>query len=67
MGLKFINGDRVEVVLVPSEAEVKKAIEAVGELMRIKINDYILDQLTSDQLKNCIRQFQAELRKRESE
>ena len=67
MGLKFINGDRFEVVLVPSEAEVKKAIEAVGELMRIKKNDYILDQLTSDQLKNCIRQFQAELRKRESE
>jgi len=65
--MKFISGEPVEIVLTPSQQEIKKAIESAQKLMAQKIEQWILDQLTIEQLENCMKQFAAELEKRENE
>ena len=62
--MKYFNGDRVEIVLTPSNVEIEKASFTAAKLMSEKIDQWILDQLTIKQLQNCIEKFTNELKKR---
>lgn len=65
--MKLFNGDPVEIVLTPSQIEIDRAVRTASKLMAEKIEKWILDQLTIEQLENCIKQFQQELKSRKNE
>lgn len=60
----FINGDKLEVVLKPTDTQMEAMIETSTKLMHEKMEQWILDRLTIEQLENCLKQFKAELDKR---
>lgn len=62
--MKFYNGEKLEIVLKPTDSEVSKMVKTATELMNIKMNDWILDQLTIEQLETCVEQFKKEIEKR---
>lgn len=62
--MKFFNGASVEVVLTPSNAEMESAMRSARQLMARKMDQWILDQLTMEQLVNVQRQVETEIKKR---
>lgn len=62
--MKLFSGEKVEIVLKPTDEESMRAIETARNLMAEKIDQWILDRLTIDQLRNCILKFQFELDRR---
>lgn len=62
--MKFFDGEKLEIVMKPHDIEVKQMIESSRKLMQEKMDRWILDQLTIEQLENCIKQFQEEIDRR---
>lgn len=62
--MKFFNGEKCEVVLKPSDAQIENAMTLSRKFMAEKMDHWILDQLTIEQLKNCIIQFGLEIQRR---
>lgn len=62
--MKFYNGEKCEIVLKPTDLQISEMIQTATVLMNIKMNDWILDQLTIEQLVICIEQFEKEIEKR---
>lgn len=62
--MKFFDGENLEIVMKPHDIEVKQMIESSRKLMQDKMDRWILDQLTIEQLENCIKQFQEEIDRR---
>jgi len=62
--MKFINGEKLEIVLKPHDVEIQQMIESSRALMREKMERWVLDQLTIEQLVNCIKQFSEEIERR---
>lgn len=63
--MRFFDGEKLEVVLKPTDFEISRMVETSRKLMLEKMDRWILDQLTIEQLKNCVKQFQAEIERRE--
>jgi nicotinate-nucleotide pyrophosphorylase len=62
--MKFFSGEPVELVLTPSNFEIQNAVQSARQLMAQKIDRWILDQLTVEQLKRAVEQMQEELKQR---
>lgn len=62
--MKFFDGEKLEVVLKPNDLEVNHMIKTARAMMLEKMDRWILDQLTVEQLANCIEQFKKELIRR---
>lgn len=54
------------ITLKPSDAEIEHAIKTARTLMSHKMERWILDQLSTEQMENCIKQFQSEIKRREA-
>lgn len=61
---RFFNGDKLEIVLKPHDTEIENMVATARGLMLQKMDAWILDRLTVEQLENCVEQFKAEIRKR---
>ncbi len=61
MSERFYDGEKLEVVLKPTDTEIEGMIGTARGLMLEKMDRWILDRLTVDQLRNCIKQFKQEL------
>jgi hypothetical protein len=64
MIMNFYDNSKCEIVLKPSDFEVQEMIKTARELMTMRMNDWILDQLTIEQLETCIDLFKKEIEKR---
>lgn len=62
--MRLFNGEKMEIVLRPHADEVLRMIEIARNLMLDKMDRWILDQLTIEQLENCVNQMQSEIKKR---
>jgi predicted metal-binding membrane protein len=50
----------------PTDQQIENAVATASKLMAEKLDAWILGQLTLEQLENCVKQFQAEIEKRNS-
>lgn len=62
--MKMFSGESIEVVITPSNAEMEAAAKSARILMARKIDQWILDKLTMEQLRNGRAQFDAEIKRR---
>lgn len=62
--MRFYNGDKLEVVLKPHDEEIAGMVKTARALMHEKIDRWIFDQLTIEQLERAISQFTDEILRR---
>lgn len=62
--MRFYNDEKLEIVLKPTDDEIDRIVSTARKLMSIKMDAWILDQLTIDQLQECVKAFNAEIDKR---
>ena len=60
----FFDGERCEVKLQPSDFQIDQMTSAARNLMELKMQEWILDQLTVEQLATCIKLFKEAIAKR---
>lgn len=62
--MKFYSGEAVEIVLTPSQVEIDMAVRTASALIAKKLDAWILDRLTIEQLERLRRQIDLEIEER---
>lgn len=65
--MKFYDGEKLEVVLKPTDRQIDDLVRVATSLMHEKMDRWVMDRLTIPQLQNAIKQFQAEIERRNND